>query len=1166
MASKVPPFVHLHVHTEYSMLDGLNRIPVMVAKAKSTGMSAIAMTDHGVMHGVHEFWTSCQKEEIKPIIGCEIYVSPKERTLRKEVNGIKYYHLILLAKNLVGYHNLMKLVSIGQLEGFYYRPRVDKEILEKYSEGIICTSACLQSPINKHLLRGEKEEALEWLNFFKDLYKGDFYLELQRHGLVGSDEVSKNAVDQYGHEQNEYMKEQSLVNKQLKTWSKEFNVPLVATTDAHYLDEEDEFTQEVLFAIKDGKSLDDSTRRKPYKHTYVKTPEEMFVVFNDIPEVLENTQKLADTVEAYDIRYERVQPQFPDIPPKKTAQDVLREETYANVKDKYANVDQELKDRIDMELDIIHDKGYDDYFLVVADITRWARENNILVGARGSVGGSVVAYCLGIINIEPIVWECYFERFLNPERKSPPDIDLDIQDSRRDEVIAYIKSKYGDDRVCAIAAFGRLKTRSAIRDVCRVMRIDLSIADTLSKMVKVKYGKPDPILKTMNENSEFANIVNSDKQLVEMTTVVSKIEGLSRHVSTHACGYLITPEANVEYIPLQYETGSKDKVITQIEFMPLEDLNLMKFDFLGLANFTIIANALDLIEKLHGQRIDIYNIPQDDQKTFELFRKADTTSVFQFESSGMKRYLKELIPETLEDLCFMAAAYRPGPMDYIQPYIDRKHGKEKVDYLTKELEPLLKNTYGIAIYQEQVIRIAVDLAGYTMGQADILRKGIGKKIQAVIDAEKPKFIEGCLANGYSEPIAEKLWEYLLPFANYGFNKAHSATYALIGYWTAYLKAHFPLEFMCARLTADMGKPDKLIISLEEARKIGLDLHPPDINKSDAEFLPEGEMAIRYGLNGIKNVGHNVVEEIVHEQKEKGDFTSLDDLCARVGSLNARSVDALIKVGALSSFGDTAALLAVYPSIMSSSSKEAEIKRKGQLGIFSASDGSSSIKKATVLPNVQAVPVIEKLQWEKELLGIYFSSHPLQPHYEEFRELGIKPFSDQELKEGANVTAYCLISKMKQISTKKGDLMAFLDLEDMYSTVDGVLFPESYKKYKEKIKEGQVVVIKGKCNFRNGSTSIIINEILKTDELERSGSPRNNKKLAPQSVTLVISENASSNDISNLRDLLVENPGEVTVSLKLKSNGEIKTYKMKKGVDRDIIDSLISKLPLVEKVI
>lgn len=1170
-----PPFVHLHVHTEYSMLDGVSKISNLVKKVKECGMNAVAMTDHGVMHGLYEFWNTCKANEIKPILGCEVYISPTERTLKQEVDGIKYYHLTLLAKNKVGYQNLIKLVSLGHLEGFYYKPRVDREILEKYAEGIIATSGCPASPTSRHIVRGELDKAEDWLKFLHKTFKKDFYLELQRHYSKGNDEIDKSLVVEDGDEEVEWMKETSKINKKLIAWSKKYDIPMIATTDAHYLNAEDENVQEILFAIKDGKSVNDPDRRKAYKNTYIKTQEEMLEVFADIPEVLENTQKLADTVETYDISYGIVQPKYRKLPDGYTSESYLREITFEGAKRKYPNLTSDIEERINFELKVIHEKGYDDYFLVVSDLLKFARSKGIIVGTRGSAGGSVVGYCTDIVNVEPISWKLYFERFLNPERKSMPDIDMDVEDARRDELIEYAMETYGRDAVCGIAAFGRLKTRAGIKDVSRAMGIDLKVADALSKMVEVQFGKPKSVAYMMEKSADFANIVNSDPSLGQMCEIVKKIDTLCRHISVHASGYLITPDATTNYIPVQYETGGTEKIITQVEFMPLESLGLMKFDFLGLANLSIIGYTTKLLKQTRNIDFDIYSVPFDDELTYKLFKEGNTTSVFQFESPGMKRYLRELLPDNIEDLCFMAAAYRPGPMQFIPGYIDCKFGRKNPEYITAALEPILGSTYGYLIYQEQVMRIAVDIAGYTMGEADVLRKAMGKKIMEVMLKEESRFVEGCIKNGHGEEVGKKLFEYMINFANYGFNKAHAAAYAVVAYWTAYLKAHFPLEFMSARLTADMEKPDKLTIALEEARHLGLDLLPPDVNKSSDVFTPESEKAIRFGLNGIKNVGKNIVIEIVESRKEKGPFKNLDDFIARVPSANSRTLESLIKVGALKDFGECNSLLETFPAVLKSHQKENKEKNKVQLGLFATGDKEEEkIIKQTPLMQTNPATTGQKLRWEKELLGIYFSSHPIQNVLDKHEKL--VQISDLDLGEGKKFKGVAVLHRLKKINTKSGDSMAFLTLEDLNKTYDGVLFPKTYQTLKDKLNEGDVVLIEGKCNSRNGELSLVVDSLFCEAEFEENidkieeelSTLVDNGKLEKRitKVDIYLHESSNKSDLEQLRDVFLENPGDVSVTLHINKSGTIKTFPIKKKVDKDTIFSIVAKFNSVEKIV
>ncbi|MBU0976589.1 DNA polymerase III subunit alpha, partial [Patescibacteria group bacterium] len=696
-------FSHLHLHSEFSLLDGLTKIPDLVSKIKESGMNSVALTDHGVMYGIYDFWLQCKEQGIKPILGVEAYIAFRTRFDKVPKVDDKRYHIVLLAKNLEGYKNIVKMVSDSHLEGFYYKPRIDKELLEKYGKGVIGLSACLGGIVNKQLAKGQDKEAKEWAEFLRK-HLDEFYIEIQRNGI----KEAENLVDK------------------LVKFAKKLNLPLVASCDSHYLNKDDWFAQEVLWAISDGKKMDDDTRRKSWSEEfYIKDSDQMKELFSDIPEAIENTQKIVESVEDFDILFERVQPKFGKLSKGKSAKDTLKDISFEGAKSRYGKLTDEITDRLNYELDLIHEKGYDDYFLVVQDYVNWALDKGIIVGpGRGSGAGSVVSYALKITNIDPFKYELYFERFLNPERLSPPDFDIDFQDDRRDELFKYMTDTYGKKNTAFIGTFGRMKTRAAIRDVARVLDIDLEIADKLSKMVDVKFGKVAHMVDMMSGNREFGKIINSDAQLKKLADIVQRVEGIARHVSTHACGYLVTPKPIVEYIPLQRETGQGDRVITQIEGYTIENVGLMKFDFLGLTNLTIIKNVLELVKEFKGKDIDINEIPLDDDITYDLFRKGQTTAVFQFESEGMKKYLKELKPSTFEDLIFLGAAYRPGPMKYIPDYIARKFGKQKVEYLHPTLKPILENTYGFAIYQEQVLRIAVDVAGYSLGEADVLRRAM----------------------------------------------------------------------------------------------------------------------------------------------------------------------------------------------------------------------------------------------------------------------------------------------------------------------------------------------------------------------------------------------------------------------------------------------------------
>ena len=1163
-------FTHLHLHTEYSLLDGLIRVKPLVKRLKELGMTSCAMTDHGVMYGLYEFWSECKANGIKPIIGCEVYVAARSRHDKDPKLDKKRYHLTLLAKNLEGYHNLLKICSVGQLEGMYYKPRVDREILAKYSKGIIVTTGCLSSPMNKNLLHGDREAAEDWVKFFIDNFEHVF-VELQRNGVEESEKLIPTQIE----------------------IAKKYNLEMVATCDSHYINKADSDLQEINWCIRDANLLSDPERAKKWgDEFYVKSNEEMVELFKDIPEAITNTEKVANLVEAYSIKYDRVQPIFPGIEDGESAKTYLRklclygsllkfgkgearekllkflnltvEED--NVKTihiklgdalKYfkenpnleSDIPEHILKQINYELEIIDTKGYNDYFLIVSDFLNWAKLNGIVAGVRGSVGGSLVAFVTSITDIDPLKWELYFERFLNPQRPSPPDIDCDLQDDRRDEVVNYIGNKYGFDHLSAICALGRMKSRAAIRDVARVMGIDLAMADKLSKLVIVKFGKPYSIKDMMEKVKEFSDIVNSDPQLKKLIEVVSKIENMPRHASTHACGILITPKPVNEYVPLQYD--KEGRIISQLEMKPLEELGLMKFDILGLANLTIIKNTLIAIEKYEGKHIDIWKIPEDDKATFDLLKRGDTTAVFQLESDGMKKYLRDLQPESLEDICFMCAAYRPGPMQFIPAYIDCKHGRKEPDYLIPELEPIVKNTYGFAIYQEQVIRIAVDIAGYTMGEADILRRAMGKKVKEIMIAEKAKFLEGCVKRGHTNEVAEKLFEYLMPFADYGFNKAHAAGYAMIAYQTAYLKAHYPIEFTIGLLESDLETADKLHRDVEEARNLGIEVLQPDVNKSKLMFgieEKEGKNCIRFGMGGIKTINRKVVEKIITERDKKGPFKHFDDLVGRVGigDLTKKTLEVLIETGALDAFGSRTQLLTIMPTVWN---KYTRLKdERNQESLF----GDSKVmgESASLLPNIEKETDKQKLVWERELLGTFFSNHPLRNYtylIDNEKILSINKALEGELNKP--VLLLVILKETKKIISKKnGKPMAFLKLEDLETVMDSVLFNTTYEKYKDKLKDGEIYLISGKINERNDQKSLLIDSIEPINDhtevltkLENSPVMKLEnepiKKKKPVSILIDVSNTEDKDLLKRLKESIKNNPGEKEVVLRFKDSNE-----------------------------
>ncbi|MBN1331859.1 DNA polymerase III subunit alpha [Candidatus Dojkabacteria bacterium] len=1096
-------FTHLHLHTEYSLLDGVSKIDPLLAKVKASGMTACALTDHGVMFGAFQFIESAHANGIKPIIGCEVYIAERTRFDKQPGIDNKRYHTTLLAKNKTGYHNLVKLASLAQSEGFYYKPRIDKELLEKYSEGIIAMTGCMGSPMNQALLQGNEKKANEWVSFLKSNFD-DVYVELMRFNYKPNDDQNPKRIE----------------------IAEKHNIPIVATVDAHYIEPEDYKIQEIAWCISDGTKLNDPNRRQYVSREFwVKTPEEMQKKFNDLPEAIENTMKVADSVEEYKIGFERIQPEFKDIPKGKTTKNYLFEKTLLGAKERYGKLDKKIKERINYELEIIHNKGYDDYFLVVEDYCRWARDQGILVGpGRGSGAGSVAAYSLKITNIDPYKYDLIFERFLNPERPSPPDFDIDFQDDRRDELFEYMNDRYGHDNTAFIGTFGRLKTKAAIRDVARVMGIDLSIADKLSKMVIVKFGRVHSIDKMMAEVPEFKQIIESDSKLQELAGYVRKLENIARHTSTHACGYLVTPTEITDYVPVQKEGKGGNRLMTQFEGGPLEYLGLMKFDFLGLSNLTIIQNSIKQIKYTQNKEIDIDAIPMDDKKTFELFQEGNTTGVFQFESDGMKKYLKDLKPESVDDLIFLNAAYRPGPMKYIPSYIERKFGREKVEYLHPDLEPILNTTYGYAIYQEQVINIAVKIAGHSLGEADMLRRAMGKKIPELMKVEKEKFIEKAQKNGYTKKTAEDIFAYLEPFADYGFNKSHSACYSVIAYQTAYLKANYPIQFLAGLMETDLGTSDKITRDLKEAREMGIDVLPPHVNESFVDFkiepgkkFKDGKERIRFGLGAIKGVSNKIVANIVEEREENGDFISLDDLIERVGpsKLTKKVLELLIQVGALEGWGNRNQLLVTMPQIFDRVSSHEEKRKGGQDSLFGGLDASEIEKTTTQLPDITPEDDQQKIAWEKELLGTFLSQHPLT----RFRKLlvngRILSISDASLlRERDKAMVLSIISEKKVIYTKKDNKpMAFLQLDDGDDKVDGVVFPSTYERVRDALVENLPVVLTSSISFRDETFSLIIDDIAPAEMLPDE-----------DEMTIDITGVKDKEELAQIKQIIKDSPG------------------------------------------
>ena len=1117
-------FTHLHLHTEYSLLDATTRIPALIQKLQETGMTSCAITDHGNMYGAFKFRNAMIEAGLKPIIGCEVYVAPRGMDQKEFGIDNKYFHLILLAKNLNGYKNLMKIVSAAHMEGYYYRPRIDFETLSKYTSDIVATSACLAGPLSRPLLDGNYNLALETAKKYAEIFKDNFYVEIQRNG----------------------MEEQNQVNVGLIKIAKELNLPLVATCDCHYLNKEDAAIQEILWCISDGTSMDDPKKRTmPTNEFYVKTPEEMNELFKDIPEAIENTQKIADMVETYEMSFGRIEPHYLDLPEGLTAGEFLKQITFEGAKEKYGEVTPDLEKRLNYELEVIGGKGYNDYFLVVRDYVKFCRNNGIIVSMRGSGCGSAVAYAIDITNIEPIGWELYFERFLNPERESPPDFDIDIADKRRDELIQYTINKYGIDNVKQIGTFSKLQTRQAIKDVGRVLGIDLAITDKLAKMVEIVFGKAKDIDYMIEHNPEFAEIINSSDKTLQLRDIVKKVSGICRGTSTHACGIIVAPAPVVNYCPIQRDSHGGGIGMTQYEMADAEATGLMKFDFLGLRNLNVIGEAVKKIEVNRGVQLNLRKLDRHDQESFEIIQEGHTVGIFQMESEGMKRVVKQVKPETLEDICYILAAYRPGPMQFISEYVAVKRGEKQAEYIFPELEPILCVTNGVITYQEHIMSIVRTIGGYTLGSAAALMKLMSKKKYDKVEHEKPIFMEGAKKKGFDEEKLNQLWDKLLLFANYGFNKAHSASYATVSYWTAYLKAHYPLEFMAALLEGDLDNFDRVIIDLNECERLGIDVLPPSINESGYYFKVEGEHAIRFGLGGIKNVGDDIVQSIVAEKKENGPFKHLDDFVHRMyESVTKRAIEYMIMAGTMDSFGDRNALLQILPGIYEKEKSRSKTQIVGQYDFFSLSGEEKKEETVgmTPLPNIEKTPISQALTWEKELLGLYFSSHPLDPFQEFFESkkvISIREALDTK-KNNDLVILGVMVSKVRKISTKKGDMMAFLTLEDKSGKTDAIVFPRTYQELKDSLVENKPMLIAGRINVKEGEKSIIVEKGKYIDEAKCSSKF--------DGVTFRIRPTHTQEEIADLKAFIAQSQGDVPVKIIVDDGEGKKTVLLNKKIE------------------
>jgi len=1066
----MPEFIHLHTHSHYSLLDGLSKLEDLVSLAKKYKMSAMAITDHGNMYGAITFYKLAKKAGIKPIIGVEAYMTSGSRLDRSlGADGTKrYYHLTLLAKNMEGYKNLIHLVTLANLEGYYYKPRMDKEILRKHSAGIIALSGCLGGELSQTVLRGDMEKASELLKEYQDIFgKENYFIEIQCHPGVENDK---------------------LVRESLITLAKKHDIPLVATQDSHYPCTEDHDAHHTLLQIN---TQGDGGEKGKFEFSNddfsFMDSEKANEVFKDIPEAIENTKKIADMC---NLDLELGKWVFPDlkIEAGKSYDEKLRELTLAGLKRLEIEPTEEVNKRIEYELKIIFDKGYSPYFLVVGDLLRHAKENKILTTIRGSVAGSMVTYLLGITNINPIEYKLPFERFLNPFRPSPPDIDMDFADNRRDEMIEYTKQKYGEDKVAQIGTFGTMMARGAVRDVARALGYPYAIGDRLSKMIPIgSQGMPMTIDYAMEIVPELKEAYGSEKDTKEIINLAKKLEGCVRHISVHAAGVVIAPSPLYEYTPLQYDPKGEGKIITQYDMYSIEEAGLLKFDFLGIRNLAILSDSVSLVKKFYNIDIDTERIPLDDKKTFSLLAKGQTEGLFQLNGSGMTRYLKELKPTSIHDINAMVALYRPGPMETIPEYIKRKHNPKLIKYLDPRMKKFLGESYGLIVYQDDLLFCALELAGYNWEEADKFRKAVGKKIPAEMAAQHEKFTKGIVENGQTEVFAEKLWKLFEPFQAYGFNKAHAASYGRVAYQTAYMKANYGVEYMTAILTAESGDVEKISEIIEECKNMKIQVLPPHINESFGGFtcLPEKDGVItkdnksnkiRFGLYTIKNLGKDISDSIIDERKKNGKFKSITDFLDRIKhkNLNKKSMEALIKSGSMDEWADRGVLLGNLEDMLSynrETSKQSDNQTSLFGGLPQAEIPSFKLKESADANQA------EKLLWEKELLGLYISGHPLDRLREklESRDVNIKKIKE-ELKNNTPVTIAGIIETSRQVVTKNNERMAFLKISDLSGSIEVVAFPSIFKASIEILVADKCIAISGKVSNRNGEKSVIIEAV------------------------------------------------------------------------------------------
>jgi DNA polymerase-3 subunit alpha len=1106
-------FAHLHVHSEYSLLDGFSNIKKLVKRAKEMNMPAIALTDHGTMFGVIEFYNAAIAAGIKPIIGLESYMAARRMQDRDSKLDKTSSHILLLAENAKGYQNLLEIASKAQLEGFYYYPRIDHEFLQDHAEGLICTSGCMSAEIPRTILREGQDAATRLLDWYYDVFgKDNFFIELQSHEIA----------------------EMPVLNRSLVELGKRYGARLIATNDVHYINKEDFHLQDILLSIQTGSLISDPNRFRMTDPTYyLRSPEEMMQLFAEQPEAISNTVLIAERCNV-DLKPKGYHLPLFTVPDGYTPESYLRQICEEGFIRRYGDLTQDAvyRERLEYELKIIHQMGFDTYFLIVWDLCRYARQEEIWYNARGSAAGSIVAYCLDITLVDPISHGLIFERFLNPGRVSMPDIDLDFRDDLRPKMLEYCAHKYGDDKVAQIITFGTLGARAAIRDVGRVLDIPISEVDRVAKLIPNIPGKPVKIKEALEEIPELKQVYESEEYLHNLIDTASQMEGVVRNAGTHAAGVVITDKPVIEYVPLHRPTsGSEDspvKTVTQFEMSIIESLGLLKVDFLGLATLTIMANACKLIKKRHGVSLNLSNIPTDDPDTYNLLGYGHTAGVFQLEGTGMTRYLTQMKPKTLENVIAMVALYRPGPLEFIPTYIQRMHGEETTTYRHPALEPIFKETYGIPVYQEQIMFAAMDLAGYTASDADDLRKAIAKKKADSLLKHRQRFVDGAKERNVSEETASLIFDDWENFARYGFNKAHAADYGVIAVQTAYLKTHYPIEYMTALLSASKNEAKKIALYVADSRMMGIPVLPPDVNTSEWDFSiedrSEGKPAIRFGMGAVKNVGNGPVDIILQSRKD-GPFTSLNDFARRVDlrQVGKRALESLVRVGALDRFGPRLSILAALDRIVSFSTAHFKAAESGQMSLFGASTGA---EEDITLPESNSLDCREQLNWERELLGLYVSDHPLSP-YQETLQKQITHFSGQlgEVSHNERVCVAGLVTAIRPYQTKTGKPMGFVTLEDIQGSIELVFFSRAWGQYHGKLELDKVVIVEGKADTESGDPKVLVDKV--RDDIEMLATHKEQTCIDPVE-NLSISLNTTSENY--LEDITLNEPKDNGVEI------------------------------------